>query len=101
MAGAQRASSDAGIGPDAAQAYFDISQILGFNAAGVGLSALIAATALATLRGSGILPHRLAIPTLVLAVTLLIPTVVRFTLPLAILLLPLYSIRLYRLSDQG
>jgi hypothetical protein len=34
-------------------------------------------------------------------VTLLIPTVVRFTLPLAILLLPLYSIRLYRLSDQG
>jgi hypothetical protein len=36
MAGAQRASSDAGIGPDAAQAYFDISQILGFNAAGSG-----------------------------------------------------------------
>ena len=100
MAGALRAASDGGIGPDAAQAYFDISQILGFNAAGVGLAAMVAATAVATLRGSQILPRQLAVPALILALTLLVPVVVRFTLPLAILLLPLYSIRLYRLSGE-
>jgi hypothetical protein len=101
MAGALRAASDGGISPDAAQAYFDISQILGFNAAGVGLAALIAATSLATIRGSRILPPPLVIPTLILAVTLLIPVVVRFTLLLAILLLPLYSIRLFRLGEES
>ena len=100
MAGALRAASDGGIGPDAAQAYFDISQILGFNAAGVGLATLIAATAVATLRGSRVLPRQLAVPALILSVTLLMPVVVRFTLVLAILLLPLYSIRLYRLGEE-
>jgi hypothetical protein len=99
MAGAMRAASDGGIGPDAAQAYFDISQVLGFNAAGVGLATLIAATAVASLRGSQILPRALAVPALILALTLLVPGVVRVTLQLAILLLPLYSIRLYRLSN--
>ena len=99
MAGAMRAASDGGISPDAAMAYFDISQVLGFNAAGVGLATLIAATAVASLRGSQILPRALAIPALILAVTLLVPGVVRVTLQLAILLLPLYSIRLYRLSN--
>jgi hypothetical protein len=101
MAAALRAASDGGISPAAAQAYFDISQILGFNAAGVGLATLIAATALATLRGSRILPRRLAVPALILAATLLVPVVVRFTLVLAILLLPIYSIRLYRLGERG
>jgi hypothetical protein len=101
MAAALRAASDGGISPDAAQAYFDISQILGFNAAGVGLATLIAATAVACLRGSRVLPRQLAIPALVLAVSLLVPVVVRFTLLLAILLLPLYSIRLYRLGEEG
>ena len=99
MAGAMRAASDGGISPDAAQAYFDISQVLGFNAAGVGLATLIAATAVASLRGSRILPRALAVPALILAVTLLVPGVVRVTLQLAILLLPLYSIRLYRLTN--
>jgi hypothetical protein len=99
MAGALRAASDEGISPGAAQAYFDISQILGFNAAGVGLATLIAATSVATIRGSRILPPGLVVPALILAVTLLIPVVVRFTLLLAILLLPLYSIRLYRLGE--
>ncbi len=101
MAGALRAASDGGIGPDAAEAYFDISQILGFNAAGVGLATLIAATAVAALRGSRVLPRQLAVPALFLAVTLLVPVVVRFTLVPAILLLPLYSIRLYRLGEGG
>ncbi len=101
MAGALRAASGGGISPAAAQAYFDISQILGFNAAGVGLATLVAATAIASLRGSLILPRALAVPALILAVTLLVPVVVRFTLPLAILLLPLYSIRLYRLGEGG
>jgi hypothetical protein len=99
MAGAMRAASDGGISPDAAQAYFDISQVLGFNAAGVGLATLIAATAVASLRGSQILPRSLAVPALILALTLLVPGVVRVTLQLAILLLPLYSIRLYRLTN--
>ena len=99
MAGAMRAASDGGISPDAAQAYFDISQVLGFNAAGVGLATVIAATAVAALRGSQILPRALAVPVLILAVTLLVPGVVRVTLQLAILLLPLYSIRLYRLTN--
>jgi hypothetical protein len=67
----------------------------------VGLAALIAATSLATIRGSRILPPPLVIPTLILAVTLLIPVVVRFTLLLAILLLPLYSIRLFRLGEES
>jgi hypothetical protein len=100
MTAALRAASDSGIGPDAAQAYFDISQILGFNAAGVGLATMIAATALASLRGSRLLPRSLAIPGLILALTLLVPGVVRVTLILAILLLPLYSIRLYRLANE-
>jgi hypothetical protein len=101
MAGALRAASDGGIGPNAAQAYFDISQILGFNAAGVGLATMIAATALAALRGSRLLPRPLAIPALILALTLLVPGLVRITLILAILLLPLYSIRLYRLANEA
>ena len=99
MAGAMRAASDGGITPDAAQAYFDISQVLGFNAAGVGLATLIAATAVASLRGSQILPRALAVPALILALSLLVPGVVRVTLQLAILLLPLYSVRLYRLTN--
>jgi hypothetical protein len=101
MAGALRASGDGGITPDAAQAYFDISQILGFNAAGVGLATLIAATAVASLRGSRILPRALAVPALILALTLLAPVVVRYTLQLAILLLPLYSVRLYLLTNAA
>jgi hypothetical protein len=100
MAGAMRGASGGGISPDAAQAYFDISQVLGFNAAGVGLATLIAATAGASLRGSQILPRALAVPALILALTLLVPGVVRVTLQLAILLLPLYSIRLYRLTNS-
>jgi hypothetical protein len=98
MAGALRAGTDDGISPDLAQACFDISQILGFNAAGVGLATMVAATAVATLRGSLILPRSLVIPALILAVSLLVPGVVRATLVIAVLLLPLYSIRLYRLS---
>ena len=98
MAGALRAASDGGISPDLAQACFDISQILGFNAAGVGLATMVAATAVASLRGSEVLPRALAWPALVLALTLLVPGLVRVTLIVAILLLPLYSIRLYRLG---
>jgi hypothetical protein len=99
MAGALRAEGDGGITPDAAQAFFDISQILGFNAAGVGLAALIAATAVASLRGSRLLSRPLAVPALILALTLLTPQLVRVTLLVAILLLPLYSIRLYQLTS--
>jgi hypothetical protein len=100
MAGALRARSDDGIGPELAQACFDISQILGFNAAGVGLAATIAATAVASLRGSRLVPRALALPALVLALTLLVPGLVRVTLLIAILLLPLYSVRLYMLAGE-
>ena len=92
-----RAESEAGISPAAAQAFFDISQILGFNAAGVGLAILVGATAIASLRGSQLVPRPLVVPLLVLALTLLTP-LARVTLMVAFLLLPLYSVRLYRMA---
>lgn len=97
MAGALRAESKAGIDPAAAQAFFDISQILGFNAAGVGLAVVLGAIAGAILCGSRIAPRWLVVPFFVLALTLLTP-LVRVTFLLAFLVLPYLSVRLYRLS---
>lgn len=99
MAGALRAASDGGIDPAAAQAFFDISQVLGFNAAGVGLAVVVAAIAAAALRGSRLIPRWFAIPLFVLALTLFTP-LVRVTFLLAFLLLPYLSVRLYRLADE-
>jgi hypothetical protein len=96
MAGAMRARSGGGISPDAAQAYFDISQMLGFNAAGVGLAVTLAATAIIALRFGAPLPRRLAIAMLVISVALLLAPTVRFAFVLAFLVLPLLSVALYR-----
>lgn len=72
-AGAIRANEDAGIAPQAAQVYFDISQMLGFPAAAVGSAVFGAAVAAVALRTGTILPRWFALLTLLFAVLLLTP----------------------------
>jgi hypothetical protein len=98
MVGALRAESDRGITPEAAQVYFDVSQVLGFNAAGAGLAVALAATAVIALRAGELLPRWLAILMLLIAVTLFTP-LVRVTFAVAFLVLPMISVLLY--LDRG
>jgi hypothetical protein len=95
MVGALRAESHSGITPDTAQAYYDVSQILGFNAAGIGLAVTLAATAMVAIRANTLLPSWLAALTVIIALTLLTP-LSRLTFSLAFLLLPVISVQLYR-----
>ena len=53
--GAQRAA-EGGLSPPTAQAYFEISQVFGFNAAGVGAGILVAAVGAAATRAPTSLP---------------------------------------------
>ena len=72
-AAAIRADEDAGIAPQAAQVYFDISQMLGFPAAAVGAAVFGAAVAAVALRTGEILPRWFALLTLLFALLLLTP----------------------------
>jgi hypothetical protein len=56
-----------------AQALFDASYVLGYNAAGVGLGMLAIATGAAAIRARALLPRSLAVAFLVLGLALLTP----------------------------
>jgi hypothetical protein len=94
MAGALRAR-DGQLTEPVGQSLFQISQVLGFNAAGVGLGTLGLATAAVALRTGALLPRWLAALTAALGITLLTP-LSRVTLGPAVLLLPVIAVRLLR-----
>ena len=63
--GAHRALH-AQLSPDSAEVYFEISQVLGFNAAGVGAGIVVTAAGGAALMRPSVLSPRLAVGSLVL-----------------------------------
>jgi len=94
MAAALRAG-DGGLTASLAQALFDTSYVLGYNAAGIGIGLLSLATGTAALRARMLLPRRLAIVALVLGVTLLTP-LSRYALGPSLLLLLAIGVLLLR-----
>jgi hypothetical protein len=72
MAAALRAG-DGELTQPLAQALFDTSYVLGYNAAGVGIGLLAIATGAAALRARALLPRWLAVIALALGVALLTP----------------------------
>jgi hypothetical protein len=72
MAAALRAG-DGELTEPLAQALFDTSYVLGYNAAGVGIGLLALATGAAALRARALLPRWLAVIALVLGAALLTP----------------------------
>ncbi len=94
MAAALRAG-DGGLTTSLAQALFDTSYVLGYNAAGIGIGLLALATGTAALRARMLLPRWLAIVALVLGVTLLTP-LSRYALGPSLLLLLAMGVLLLR-----
>lgn len=74
-AGALRADSDGAISGQSAQLYYDIPQMIGFPAAGIGFAVLAASVALVALRTGRVIPRWLALLALPLALVSLIPPV--------------------------
>jgi hypothetical protein len=72
MVGALRAR-DGRLTDELAQALFQVSQVLGFNAAGVGVGTMGLSTAAVAIRTGTILPRWLAVITLVVGAALLTP----------------------------
>jgi hypothetical protein len=101
MVGALRADSGQlteGLG----QALFEISYVLGYNAAGVGIGILALATAAVALRARALLPRWLALLLLVVGLAFITP-LSRFLLGPSVLLLAAASSQLVRASatDAG
>jgi len=94
MAAALRAG-DGGLTTSLAQALFDTSYVLGYNAAGIGIGLVWLATGTAALRARMLLPRWLAIVALVLGVTLLTP-LSRYALGPSLLLLLAIGVLLLR-----
>jgi hypothetical protein len=94
MVGALRAD-DGRLSEPLAQALFEISYVLGFNAAGVGLGVLALATAAVAIRTGAILPRWLAVVTAVLGIALLTPLSV-WVLGPSVLLLPVLAVLMLR-----
>ena len=94
MAGAHRAR-DGSLSEPLAQSLFETSQVLGFEAAGVGIGTFAAGSAAAALQTGEVLPRWLALLTLVTGVALLTP-LSRLVFGPAIALLGLVSARLLR-----
>ena len=72
-AAAFRADEDGTISGQAAQIYFDISQMMGFPAGGVGAALFIGAVALVALRTGEVLPRPLALLSVLLALVCVTP----------------------------
>jgi hypothetical protein len=94
MAAALRAG-DAELTQPLAQALFDASYVLGFNAAGVGIGLLALATGAAALRARALLPGWLAVIAIALGVALLTP-LSRWTVGPSFLLLLVLGVLLLR-----
>jgi hypothetical protein len=96
MVGALRA--DAGqLTPELGRALFEISYILGYNGAGVGIGIFALASAVVALRSRALLPHWLALLLLVLGIAFITP-ISRFLLAPSLLLLAVVSVSLVRSS---
>ena len=94
MAAALRA--DAGdLSADLARTLFEVSYVLGYNAAGVGIGVLLAATAAVALRTGALMPAPLAYLSLVLAVAFCTPLSV-FLLAPAVVGVVISSVMLLR-----
>ena len=94
MAAAQRAADGELTGP-VAQALFDSSYVLGYNAAGIGIGLLALATGAAALRTRALLPRWLAVVSLALGAGLLTP-LSRYLLGPSFLLLLVLGVLLLR-----
>jgi hypothetical protein len=94
-AGALRAEGDGAISGQAAQLYYDVSQMMGFPVAGVGFAVLAASVALVALRTGRVIPRWLALLSFPVALVSLIPPVAG----VAIGLLPVWAILLALLLD--
>jgi hypothetical protein len=94
MAGALRAESGQ-LTPQLARALFEVSYVLGYNAAGVGIGVLMGATAAVALRARALLPRWLALLLLLVAVAFVTP-LARVLLGPAVLLLAVVSARLLK-----
>jgi hypothetical protein len=94
MVGALRAD-DGQLTPELGRALFEISYVLGYNAAGVGIGVLLLATAAVALRARALLPRWLALFTLVVGLAFITP-LSRFLLGPAVLMLAVVSAQLLR-----
>jgi hypothetical protein len=94
MVGALRAD-DGTLAPELARALFEISYVLGFNAAGVGIGILVLAIAAVALRARALMPRWLALLLLLVGLAFLTP-LSRFLLTPAVLALAAVSVLLVR-----
>jgi hypothetical protein len=94
MVGALRAD-DGTLTEDLGRALFEISYILGFNAAGVGIGVLLLATAVVALRARALMPRWLAVVLVVVGVAFITP-LSRLLLGPSVLLLAVVSVQLLR-----
>jgi hypothetical protein len=94
MVGALRAD-DGHLTKELGQAVFEISYVLGYNAAGVGIGVLLLATAAVALRARALLPRWLALLLAVVGLACLTP-LSRFLLGPSVLLLAVLSARFLR-----
>jgi hypothetical protein len=94
MVGALRAA-EGHLTSGLAQALFEISYVLGYNAAGVGIGILLLASAVVALRARALLPRWFALALLPIGVAFMTP-LSRFLLGPAVLLLAVVSAQLLR-----
>jgi hypothetical protein len=99
MVGALRAA-DGELSESLGQAVFEISYVLGYNAAGVGVGVLVLATAAAALRSGALLPRWLALLMLAVGVALVTP-LSQWVLGPSVLLLPVIGVRLLQAAKRG
>jgi hypothetical protein len=98
MAAALRAG-DGELGVPLAQALFDNSYVLGYNAAGIGIGLVALATGAVALRARALLPRWLAVVAVILGLGLLTP-LSRYLLGPAFLLLFTLGVLLLRGSAR-
>jgi hypothetical protein len=98
MVGALRAGDDQ-LTPELARTLFEISYVLGYNAAGVGVGILVLAIASVALRARALLPGWLALLLLLVGLACITP-LSRFLLAPLVLLLAVTSAQLIRVSRR-
>jgi len=99
MVGGQRAG-DGTLDPDLARSLFEISYVLGYNAAGAGIGLMVMAVAAVALRADAIVPRAVAIALLLLGAAMLTPLSV-VLLPVSVLVLAAFSVAMLRPPSRG
>ncbi|MEA2157756.1 MAG: hypothetical protein QOD66_136 [Solirubrobacteraceae bacterium] len=97
MVGALRAD-DGQLTPELGRALFEISYVLGYNAAGVGIGIVLLATAAVALQTRAVLGRRLALLTIVAGLAFMTP-LSRFLLGPSVLVLAVVSAKLRRAAE--